>query len=159
MNVLVAYDNPTIKPLADAIAQGAKELNATVTVKTTAENFQLAGFDFVFVGGVLDARFSAASFISKTNWPKTKAAVFCVKKKTGNLDAALQLLSQKGVQVEKNTFSALLEGPLAFVGMGKIKDADLIRARGFGERTLNVAFDLQIGKDTEKADKIKGYTK
>ncbi len=159
MNVLIVYDSPAVKPLGDAIAQGAKELQANVTVKTTAEKPSFAGFDFVFAGGTLDKGFSIQKYLEAQDVSKCKMALFCVKKGTGNLDLAVQTLQQKGAQVEKNAFSAQLQGPLAFAGMGKLKEADLIRARGFGERTLNVAFDLRIGKDTEKADKIKGYVK
>ncbi len=159
MNVLVVYEGAAVKPLADAIAQGAQELKATVAVKTAAEKPQWSGFDFVFAGGMLDGGFSIQKYMETKDVSKTKLALFCVKKGAGNLDLAVQTLQGKGAQVEKNSFSAQLDGPLSFVGMGKIKEADLIRARGFGERTLNVAFDLRIGKDTEKADKIKGYVK
>lgn len=159
MNVLILFDSPAVKPLADAIAQGAKELQASVTVKTVTEKPSFSGFDFVFAGGTLDKGFSMQKYLESQVVSKTKMALFCVKKGAGNLDLAVQTLQSKGAQVEKNTFSAQLQGPLAFAGVGKIKEADLIRARGFGERTLNVAFDLRIGKDTEKADKIKGYVK
>ncbi|MBI2445963.1 hypothetical protein HYV43_06250 [Candidatus Micrarchaeota archaeon] len=159
MNVLIVYEGAAVKPLADAIAQGAQELNATVAVKTAAEKPPWAGCDFVFAGGMLDKGFSVQKYLETKDVSKTKLALFCVKKGAGNLDLAVQTLQQKGAQVERNTFSAQLQGPLSFVGVGKLKDADLIRARGFGERTLNVAFSLGIAKDTEKADKIKGYVK
>ncbi len=159
MNVLVVYEGTAVKPLAEAIAQGAQELKAAVAVKTTAEKPSFAGFDFIFAGGMLHNGFSIQKYLEVKDVSKTKLALFCVKKGAGNLDLAVQTLQGKGAQVEKNSFSALLDGPLAFAGMGKLKEADLIRARGFGERTLNVAFDLRIGKDTEKADKIKGYIK
>ncbi len=159
MNVLVVFEGTACKPLADAIAQGARELQATVTLKSMVEKPNPAAFDFVFIGGILDGRFSALSFIEKSDFAKAKAALFCVKKGTGTLDMATQTLQQKGVQVERNSFTAQLQGALAFAGMGTLKEADLIRARGFGERTLNVAFGLGIAKDTEKADRIKGYLK
>lgn len=159
MNVLVVYEGAVVKPLADAIAQGAKELQASVAVKTVAEKPLFSGVDFVFAGGMLQNGFSIQKFLTDQDVSKAKMALFCVKKGAGNLDLTIQTLQQKGAQVEKNTFSAQLDGALAFMGMGKIKEADLIRARGFGERTLNVAFDLKIGKDTEKADRIKGYLK
>ncbi|MBI5225616.1 hypothetical protein HY994_00055 [Candidatus Micrarchaeota archaeon] len=159
MDVLILYDNPSLKPLADAIAQGAKELKTTVTIKTVAEKPNLAGVDFVFVGGVLDGKLSTQNYLTQQNWSKTKMALFCVKKTTGSLDTLVQALAEKGAKIEKNTFSTKLAGPLAFVGIGKLPESDLIRARGFGERTLNVAFDLGIGRNTEKSDKITGYLK
>ncbi|HLD75391.1 MAG TPA: hypothetical protein VI874_00100, partial [Candidatus Norongarragalinales archaeon] len=58
----------------------------------------------------------------------------------------------------KATFCALREGPLTFLGMGPVRESDLIRARGFGERTLNNAFGLSFGGESEKA-KIRGYLK
>jgi len=159
MNVLVVFEGIASKPLADAIAQGARELQSQVTLKSTVEKPATAGFDFVFIGGILDGRFTAQSFIEKSDFGKAKAALFCVKKGTGTLDLAIQTLQQKGVSVERNSFTAQLQGALAFAGMGSLKEADLIRARGFGERTLNIAFGLDIAKDTEKADRIRGYLK
>lgn len=156
MNVLIVLDDPT-KKLAEAIAEGVREIGHQAVLQPASNNPDPAGFDFVFLGGRQGKTFSAKSYAEKRDWKGKKVAVFGVKNgKTA--DDGTALLRTKGADVEKNTFFAKLQGPFAFLGKGSFAGEDLIRARGFGERTLNQAFDLKIQKQNGKT-RIQGYIK
>ncbi|MDP2718026.1 MAG: hypothetical protein Q8P02_04750 [Candidatus Micrarchaeota archaeon] len=157
MNVLIVCDKAA-KPLAESMAQGAKEVGATVTLLNVSANPDPKKFDFVFLGGKAGKTFSLTPYIQKTDWHDTKTAVFGAKQKNATLDAVVALLRQKQSDVQKNTFAASLKGPLALLGIGKFLEEDFIRARGFGERTLNTAFELRVQKSTDK-QRISGYLK
>jgi hypothetical protein len=157
MNVLIVCDTPA-KPLAESIAQGITEIGSTPTIKDPKTNPDPKAFDFVFIGGKMGKTFTLNPFIQKMDWHNTKTAVFSIKQKNANLDAIIQLLKQKGSAIQKNSFSTTLKGPLSSLGLGKFSEEDFIRARGFGERTLNTAFDLKVQKSTDK-QRIQGYVK
>ncbi len=158
MNVLIVYEGPLAEKLAGAIAQGAKELNAQVTLKTTKDNLSLKSFEFVLLGGTMGGSFSADAYIKKNDWNTVNVALFAAKTGAKGLELVADSLQKKGAKVEKNSFTARVTGLLSGLGMGQAKEADIIRARGFGERTLNSFFNLPFGSESEKS-KIKGYLK
>lgn len=161
MNVLI-WTTPDVgvQKIADSIEAGAKEVQAAVTRTKTAitkQNVDLA--EFVFFGCAFSEFGKPAVQQALASAARKNAALFFIGPKTDSkaVEAAVQKASKAGVNL-KGTFFATLEGPLSFLGMGSVKEADLIRARGFGERTLNTAFGLQFGGDSEKS-RIKGYLK
>lgn len=156
MNVLIVYEE-AVKPLADAIAEGVREIGHQPVVSPVAKNPDPKEFDFVFLGGRQGKKFSLNAYTQRFDWTGKKAAVFGIKNGK-NTDDGTAALKQKGANVEKNTFFAKLHGTLAFLGRGRFAEDDFIRARGFGERTLNQAFDLKIHKFNGK-NRIQGYLK
>ncbi|MBI4361014.1 hypothetical protein HY572_04560 [Candidatus Micrarchaeota archaeon] len=172
MNVLVVYDGSKAKQLAEAIAQGARKINSRVVVKTSLETPSISGFDFVFAGGLLHHGFSIQKYLESQNLSKTKMALFCVKKGTGNfglavksilfdltdqdrrirnepgnLDFVVKNLRQKGAQLDKTVFYAQLQGTFSVFGFGNLSDSDSIRARAFSERVMNVTFNLKNSQE------------
>ncbi|MBI4360929.1 hypothetical protein HY572_04120 [Candidatus Micrarchaeota archaeon] len=155
MNVLIVFDD-AVQKLAEAVAEGVKEIGHQAVLQSVSKNPDPQGVDFVFLGGKQGKTFSLNDYVEKREWTGKKVSVFGIKNASG--DDGTALLKKRGAQVEKNTFFAKLYGALSFLGKGRFAEDDLIRARGFGERTLNQAFDLKIQKSNGKA-RIQGYLK
>lgn len=160
MKVLVAHaGGDALKKMAETVASGAKELNMEVSVVVLDKPIQdAAAFDFVFIGLKLALPDASVQKLFEALRGKPIAFFFVAQKPDKQaVDATVAAASQKGAFV-KNTFTASLKGVLSFLGLGSVKEDDLIRARGFCERTLNNVFGLPFGGDNEKA-RIKGYLK
>ncbi|MBI5036064.1 hypothetical protein HZC09_01850 [Candidatus Micrarchaeota archaeon] len=160
MKALVLYTaDEWMKKVAEAVAEGAKEVKFEVDVVEAGKEKDYAGYDFVFFGSKLGNQLDPKTTAYFEKLKSKPIALFFVATFTNKkvMDDLLKKAEDVHAQV-KNTFSAKLTGFLASLGMGSVKEEDLIRARGFAERTLNNHFNLEYGKESEKA-KIKGYLK
>lgn len=159
MKVLVAYSSSAgnARKLAETIATGAREAGATVELVDAGRQKPLyEAYEFVFLG--CDALLSFDSKLLAGKLEGKKIALFASRSGLAKkaLDEVLASLKQRNVGVV-NTFVVQPLGPLAFLGFGEVKEADLIRARGFGERTTNTAFNVDVRKNNDKASRISGY--
>ena len=164
MKVLVAYSsfNGNARALAEKIAEGAREATAEAEVVDVAKKaLDLSQYEFVFLG--CDILFSFDSRLlpaaNSKSFGGVRTAVFAARGRHGEkgvTDAVSRIIAGGGSV--RSTFFVQTKGVLSWIGFGRISDEDAIRARGFGERTVNNALGIQVRKDSEKS-RIMGYIK
>ncbi len=162
--VLVVYAsrNGTTKKVAEALAEGCRRTAAEVVLTEVSEELDAGAFGLVFVGSCVHrGRFdeSITRFLDENKWEGRNVAVFaCHSGAKEALGKVVAELSQRKARV-LNSLNIQSSSPLNVLGFGKrLNEQDLIRATGFGERTVNNAFGLHVQKNREKR-RIKGYVK
>ena len=143
---------------AKAVLEGASRTRAKAVLAEASPETGADSFDFVFLGcASYWGAPSLREFVESNDWNGKKVAVFSVGASKEALEALSETLSEKGASVIA-TLDLRLGGLLSFAGFGGLSEQDLIRARGFGERTANTAFSFKVPKNKEKHH-IKGYLK
>ncbi len=147
-----------LEKAAKAVLEGADRTPTKPVLAEASPETGADSFDFVFLGCAshLGAP-SQEEFVESNDWNGKKVAVFSVGANKKALTELVENLSSKGAPVV-STLDLRLGGLLSFAGFGELSEQDLIRARGFGERTVNTAFSFKVPKNKEKHH-IKGYLK
>ncbi len=158
--VLIVYPagSKALEKAARAVVEGVRRTPSLAVIAEASPETGADSFDFVFLGcaSYLGAP-SPLEFVESNDWNGKKVAVFSVGANKKALTELVETLSSKGASVV-STLDLRLGGLLSFAGFGELGEQDLIRARGFGERTVNTAFSFKVPKNKEKHH-IKGYLK
>ena len=150
------------KRIAEAVAGGVKRTGVETVLTEASEELDGSAFDFVFVGSeVHGGAFGepARLFLDENKWEGRQLAVFaCHYGDKEALGRVVEELSRRKARVV-NSLNVQAGSPWNVVGAGKkLSEEDLIRAAGFGERTVNNAFNFRVKKSCEKR-RISGYVK
>ncbi|MFA4946257.1 MAG: flavodoxin domain-containing protein [Candidatus Micrarchaeia archaeon] len=162
--VLIVYASKrgNTRRIAQAIAEGVERTGLKPALVEATGELNADAFDLVFIGsGVYGGKFDehVQRFLDENKWADKRVAVFaCYSSSKAALDSVVTELSHRKARV-LNSLNIRCASLWNLVGLGrKLSEEDLIRARGFGERTANNAFGYRIGKSKDKAH-IKGYFK
>lgn len=163
-NALIVYSSKrgSTKRVAEAIKEGVERTGTRVVLTEATGELHAGDYDLVFIGsGIYGGRFSedARRFVEENDWKGKRVAAFaCYSSSKGALAGFIADLESRGARV-LNSLNVKAGSLLNVIGLGrKLSEQDLIRARGFGERTANNAFGFKVRKNSKKHG-IKGYIK
>jgi len=140
--------------LARAVFEGVRRTPSRATLAEASPEAGADAFSMVFIGFEESAPQPIREFVESNDWTGKKVAFFGAD---AGFDALSKKLGEAGAEV-LGSLNAHVTGFLSFLGFGDVSEQDLIRARGFGERTTNTAFYFRVGGNKEK-HRIKGYLK
>lgn len=149
MKALVLWSGKQkVKRVAEEVLVGAQLTKAQAFFAEAPVSIE--GFDLVFLGF---QKFDPKKFDG--DWTGKKFAVFCVHGKKDAVLKATDFIESRGGKFV-NSLGLYAYGLLSI--LKKLSEQDLIRARGFGERTTNNALHVKIQKHSKKRH-IRGYLK